>query len=224
MRLSAVGPLTIGNILTTGDFWSSTIAVLKVLANGKSCTVYVAFKPKAAVCAPSVDHSGQRILQPVHHDCTKRYRKRDLRQRRILGIDNQLSKTVSAPLTITVTNKSAGGITFGAVGLTESTDFGITANTCPAAGHVLAGAASCTINVVFKPQSTGQKKGALTIADNDPQPPSGKRRMSGNGYSNASLSPATVNFPVQAVGTTTLTSSALKVTLTNNTGAALDAG
>ncbi len=223
VRLSAVGPLTIGNIQTTGDF-SEFDNCGSGLANGKSCTVYVAFKPKAAGA-----RSGALTIQDNGFFSQSTTIALSGTGNAIsvsggpLAFDNQLSKTVSAPLTITVTNKSAGGITFGAVGLTESTDFGITANTCPAAGHVLAGAASCTINVVFKPQSTGQKKGALTIADNDPSSPQ-VVGMSGNGYSNVSLSPATVNFPVQAVGTTTLTSSALKVTLTNNTGAALTLG
>jgi hypothetical protein len=134
--------------------------------------------------------------------------------------DNQASKTVSAAKSITLTNKGTSGITMGNLALTETTDFAISAKTCPASGQVLAAAASCTISMVFKPQSTGVKKGALVINDSDPSTPQ-IVGVTGTGISNVNLSPATVTFPAQPVGTTTATNNAIKVTLTNNTTASI---
>ena len=99
----------------------------------------------------------------------------------------------------------------------NDTDFTITANTCPAAGSPLAAGAKCTVSVAFAPKSTGAKKGALVINDTDASSPQ-IVGLSGTGTSKVVLSPSSLAFGTQAVGTT---STPKKVTLTNNTGATL---
>ncbi len=46
LTLSAVGPLTIQNIAVSGDFTEADDCGSS-LANGKSCGIYIYFKPKA---------------------------------------------------------------------------------------------------------------------------------------------------------------------------------
>ena len=101
--------------------------------------------------------------------------------------------------------------------LSETTDFAISANTCPATGSKLSAGASCTISVTFTPESTGLKKGSVVVNDTDPTSPQ-LAGFSGTGTSNVTLSPTTVTFATTAVG---LTSSTTKITLTNNTGVSI---
>jgi hypothetical protein len=137
-----------------------------------------------------------------------------------LSFGNQAVKTTSAAKTVTVTNKSTASVTMGAIALNESTDFGITANTCPASGSPLAGSASCTIKVVFKPQTTGAKRGSLVINDSDPGSPQ-LVGMTGTGTSTVGFTPGSLTFAAQAIGTTSATS---RITLTNSTGTTLTLG
>jgi hypothetical protein len=121
---------------------------------------------------------------------------------------------------LTVSNKGAASVTMGTIALDETTDFAISANTCPVSGSPLAGKGTCTISVVFKPQTTGVKKGALVINDSDPSSPQ-VVGMTGTGTSKVAFSPSSVVFPAQAIGTA---STATKITLTNNTGTTVTLG
>jgi hypothetical protein len=108
----------------------------------------------------------------------------------------------------------------GTISITETTDYKISANTCPASGSTLAAGASCTISVTFTPLATGVKRGAIVINDSDPSSPQ-LVGFTGTGTSKVSLSPATIQFATTAVGAT---SAATKITLTNNTGTSLTLG
>lgn len=220
VTLSAVGPVTIGSLTTSGDFGEYDNCGTG-LANGKTCKVFVTFKPKGAgprSGSLTVQHNG------YFNPSTAIALSGTGSAMQITGnpvvFDNQPSRTVSAAKTITLTNKGTSGITMGNLALTETTDFAISARTCPQSGQVLAAAASCTVSMVFKPQSTGVKKGALVINDSDPGTPQ-VVGVTGTGISNVTLSPATVTFPAQSVGTTTPAGNAIKVTLTNNTAASI---
>ena len=77
---------------------------------------------------------------------------------------------VSAPLTVTVTNKSSGAVTFTSIVVTET--FSIQSDKC--SGAPLAPGSSCNVEVVFHPLVTGKvsDKQALTFTDsaaNSPQ-------------------------------------------------------
>ena len=137
-----------------------------------------------------------------------------------LSFGNQLVKTTSAAQTVTVKNTGTTAITMGAITLTDATDYALSANTCPASGKTLAGGASCTLSVTFGPTTTGAKRGAIVINDNDPSSPQ-LVGLSGTGTSNVSLSTTSVTFATTAVG---VTSAATKITLTNNTGASITLG
>src|SRR5580704_14837433 len=69
----------------------------------------------------------------------------------------------------------------------------------------------CTINISFTPPSRGTYTGTVTITDNSPNSPQ-KVRLTGVGTA-VSLSPSSLNFGDQKVGTTTQPQT---VTLTNH--------
>jgi len=98
---------------------------------------------------------------------------------------------------------------------TNAADFGQT-NNC---GSSLAVGASCTINVTFTPSLVGAETAAVAIADNAGYSPQSVN-LNGTGVPVpiAGLSPSTVSFPSQYVGTSGLPQT---VTLTNTGSAAL---
>jgi len=137
-----------------------------------------------------------------------------------LSFGNQLVKTTSAAQVVTLKNNGTTPIKMGTITLTNTTDYSISANTCPASAANLAGGASCAISVKFGPKSTGAKRGTVVINDNDPSTPQ-LIGLSGTGLSNVALSPGQISFPTTAVG---VTSAVSKITLTNNTGASITLG
>ncbi len=220
LTLSGVGPLTIGAILVTGPFAESDNCGSS-LPNGQACTVYVYFKPTAAgagtgsltienngyfngAAVVSLEGTGTAISvtgAPV-------------------SFGNQLEKTASAVQSVTVANKGKTSITMGAITLSETTDFAISSNTCPASGSALAASATCAIGLTFTPKSTGAKKGVLLIDDSDPTSPQ-LAGMTGTGTSNVSFAPAAAVFAAQAIGTT---STSTRIVLTNKSGASITLG
>jgi hypothetical protein len=137
-----------------------------------------------------------------------------------VAFGNVLVKTTSANKVVTVTNKGATAITMGAITLTNTTDYAIVTNTCPASGATLAAAASCSITLHFTPSSTGAKRGTVVINDSDPASPQ-LVGLTGTGSSSVALSPTSVSFATTAVG---VLSTASKITLTNNTGVSITLG
>ena len=87
----------------------------------------------------------------------------------------------SAPQTITLTNN--GGAPVLISGIVASGDFALISgqNTCPAGGSAsLAANASCAMQLLFTPTSSGTRAGALTVTDNAPGSPQ-TLRLSGIG-------------------------------------------
>ena len=121
----------------------------------------------------------------------------------------------SAAKTVTVTNTSAGSVTI--TGLTGSAAFAAAGSGATPCGGVLAASAKCTFSVTFTPPNIGSIKGSVAVATSATGSP---QVMTTNGTAVApvALSPTSVAFGNQAVGTT---SAAKTVTLTNNSGAAL---
>jgi hypothetical protein len=77
-----------------------------------------------------------------------------------LGFGNQLVGTSSQSMPVTLTNSGTAALTISTISAT--TDFTQT-NNC---GSSLAAAASCTINVIFSPDSPGSLSGTLSVTDN----------------------------------------------------------
>jgi sugar lactone lactonase YvrE len=223
VTLSAVGPLTISNISVTGDY-SESDACPPSLTNGQTCMLYVYFAPKAAGTrlgsvtindsgffnsAPTVNLTGTGSAISIGGSP--------------VSFGNQTVKVTSGIKSVTIKNNGSTPITMSdgvpphplPYVLNETTDFAfaVGGNTCPAAGQQLAPKGSCTIGLTFTPQSTGLKKGAVIVSDNDPTTPQ-VIGLSGTGTSLVSISPASIGFAAQAVGTTSASS---KITLTNKT-------
>ena len=104
----------------------------------------------------------------------------------------------------------------GVTSIAVAGDFGQT-NNC---GGKVNPAASCTLNVTFKPTATGTRSGALTITDDAAGSPHNVSLTgtSFNGGPVVSLTPVCLTFSSQAVGTI---SAAKLVTLKNTGGGTL---
>jgi hypothetical protein len=129
-----------------------------------------------------------------------------------LDFPNQGYNTKSQPLVVTLTN--TGSSTMTVSGATISGSYTQT-NNCP--GTLSAGS-NCTFSVTFKPSAVGANNGALTVTDNAPGSPQ-SIPLTGVGTGGvAGLSPSSLTYGVQLVGTT---SPAQAVTLSNTGNAAL---
>ncbi|MFZ0908684.1 MAG: choice-of-anchor D domain-containing protein [Candidatus Acidiferrales bacterium] len=83
---------------------------------------------------------------------------------------DQLTAGQTVPQAFTLTNNTAGmvtGIAVSVVGGATPADF---TQTSSCAGSLAAGA-SCTINVIFAPQTSGQRTATLYVTDSDPTSP-----------------------------------------------------
>ena len=74
-----------------------------------------------------------------------------------LSFGNQLVKTTSAAKIVTVKNNGTTSITMGTITLTKTTDYAISANTCPASGSTLHSRIQLPISVTFGPKSRGRR-------------------------------------------------------------------
>ncbi len=215
--LSAHGPVTISNISTSANF-SEADDCPSSMANGTTCVMYVYFVPTASGnLAGNVTVNSNGYFSQVNTVNLTGLGSSMSLTGAPLSFGNQLVKTTSAAKSVTVKNTGTAAITMGAITLTDTTDYTLSTNTCPASGKTLAGGASCTISVTFGPKSTGSKRGSVVINDSDPSTPQ-LIGLSGTGTSNVSLSLTSITFPVTAVGTT---SANTKITLTNNTGVSI---
>ncbi len=119
----------------------------------------------------------------------------------------QQVNTTSAPQTVTLTNTGTAALSITSIAITG--DYSQT-NNCSTS---LAAGASCAINVVFAPVAAGTRTGALVITDNAIGSPHNVP-LTGTGLAatTVSLSPSSLSFGSQSVGTT---SAPQPVTLTN---------
>jgi len=110
----------------------------------------------------------------------------------------------------TLTNTSMGALTFMSfvIGGGNSGDFALSPS--PNCSGTLAYGGSCQFSVTFTPTAAGPRKTLLTITDNKAGSPR-KVMLTGVGTA-ASLSPASLSFPSETVGTS---SSPMMITLHN---------
>ena len=209
--------LNITSIAITGtnaaDF-SQTNTCGPTLAPTISCTVSVVFKPTgggqrtagvaitsdARGSVPVVTLSGTGISPGLDLSTS------------LLVFANQAVGSTSAEQTVTVSNAAASAVAI--TSITPSGDFAQT-NTC---GNSVAANGSCAILVTFTPAGTGTRPGTITLVAADSTTPH-VINLSGTGVVvTLSLSPASLTFGDQKVGTS---SQAQSITLTNTSGAAL---
>ncbi|MEO8972891.1 MAG: N,N-dimethylformamidase beta subunit family domain-containing protein [Ktedonobacteraceae bacterium] len=129
-----------------------------------------------------------------------------------VSFGNQNVGTTSAAQTVRLFNSGTSALSISSIGLTgtNSGDFAQT-NNCPGS---LAANASCNVSVTFTPTNSGSRTANLTFTDGGPGSPQNVA-LSGNGTTTipiVSLSPTSVSFGNQNVGTTSATAT---VKLTN---------
>jgi hypothetical protein len=129
-----------------------------------------------------------------------------------LDFGGQVLGMTSAANAVTLTNLAAATLTFSGIAIAgaDAADFA-ESNTC---GASLAPKADCTITVAFRPSQLGPRTASLTITDGAPGSPQSVP-LHGFGVTsgpNATLSPTSLTFATQLVGTA---SSGQAVTLSN---------
>ncbi len=122
-----------------------------------------------------------------------------------------LGSTATLPLTLA----NVGPTTVSITSMRANTDY-TASNNC---GSSVAPSGTCTINVTFKPSSSGPRPGALSVVSSDPASPE-RVDLVGRGLG-VVLSPAKLAFSSQAVGTT---SPPRTVTIANQNTAAILVG
>lgn len=117
----------------------------------------------------------------------------------------------SAPQTTTLTNSGTTALSISSVNLvgTDAADYLITGNTCETS---LAVGSSCTITMTFTPSATGTLPAVLAIADSAQNTPQSVTLTGIGSTSNATLTPASLAYATQLVGTP---SASQPATLTN---------
>jgi hypothetical protein len=213
--------LSISSVALTGanpgDF-AQTNGCGASVAAGDKCTISVIFKPTGsgsrAAAVTLTDNSGG-IPQTVSLAGTGTVPIASLSPMSLTFASQAVGST-SAAQTETLTNSGTAAFSISSIALTgaNSGDFAQT-NGC---GSSVAAGAKCSISVTFKPTASGTRSAAVTFTDNasgSPQTVS----LSGTGTAPiASVSPSSLAFAGQAVGST---SAAQTVTLTNTGTAAL---
>jgi Abnormal spindle-like microcephaly-assoc'd, ASPM-SPD-2-Hydin/Cep192 domain 4/Beta-propeller repeat len=210
--------LSLTSITASGDFAETNTCPASLAAGNPapSCTISVTFKPTASGTRTgtlTITDNASGSPQTVSLTGTGTTAPAVSFTPASLTFSGQETGTTSAAQTVTLTNTGSATLTVSSI--TASGDFAET-NTC---GTSVNAAASCTISVTFTPSITGTRSGTVTVTDNaSGSPQTVSLTGTGTTVPVVSLSPASVTFNDQAVGTT---STAQTVTLTNTGNASL---
>ena len=214
LKNSGKATLTITSIAITGtnigDFPESTTCTSS-LAAGASCLIKVQFKPSATGArSASVSITDNAAGSPQQAPLSGTGTTAKLAPTP-LGFGTLAVGLTSAVHKVTLTNLGTTPITISSIAVTgtEAGDFPETATTCASS---LAAAASCTVSLEFQPTTTGARSANLTVTDNAAGSPQ-QVPLSGTGTT-AELSPTSVSFGSETVGTT----SAVKTVTLKNVG------
>lgn len=200
--------LTISSIATTGDF-GETNNCPSSMPPSTTCVINVTFTPTAAgarsgtlVITDDVGSSPQ-IVALMGTGYTQ---PKAAISPTSLIFTSQLVGTSSSVQAVTLKSSGTAALAIGSI--VASSGFSETDN----CGTSLAVGATCTVNVVFSPTSTGTSTGTLTFSDNAADSPQ-TVYLTGTGIAPAvALSPASLSFGNQGV---TTTSAPLGVALTS---------
>lgn len=129
-----------------------------------------------------------------------------------LAFGNEAVGSSSKTKSVTVSNTGKANLKF--TSIVASGDFSITTSTCT--GQLVVNG-ECVVYVAFTPTAIGARTGSLTFTDNAPNSPQ-TVPLSGTGTADATLTPASANFPKTKAGTD---SAAKTFTFTNKESAAL---
>ncbi len=215
-------PLTFTSVVASGDYsmLSTTTACpygAGLLNVGASCTLDVTFTPSATGTRTgnlTITDNAAGSSQVVSLTGTGTVATISVFPL-ALAFRSETLHVTTPPQVLTVSNTSAAAavITVSIAGA-DPTDFAQT-NNCPAS---LAGNKSCAVSVTFTPSAAGARSASLAIAEAGSSTPL-MAALSGTGASPAvKLSPSSVAFGNQTVGTT---SAPRTITLTNSGSATL---
>jgi hypothetical protein len=198
-----------------GEFLVSNNTCGATIAKNASCSLAVAFKPSGggarAANLAFTGNGGITLGISVRGTGLT-----DLAVPTTLTFGNQSVGTTSAAQVVTITNNGSGTVNVTGVTSDNATEFPLT-NNCGS----LAPAASCTVNVSFKPAATGTRTATITVTSTGAGSPQAIS-VSGTGTPAAAAGQlsfqSSVSFGSQTVGTT---SAANNVTVTNTGGTAV---
>jgi hypothetical protein len=211
--------VALGSPVVTGDF-SQTNNCGATLAAGSYCTFTLTFSPTAlgirqgtlqvspsGTSTPSVLYLlGAGMNVPVLSPSAPS-----------LSFGNQIQNETSAPQALTLTNAGTGALAIRGISVTGDFSIDASGTTCNL-GASLAAGGTCMLSLTFTPTAMGTRAGTLTITDNAPDSPQSVALTGTGAGPVAGLSPASLTFAGQMVGST---SSAQTVTLANTGNAAL---
>jgi len=128
-----------------------------------------------------------------------------------INFGNQAIDTTSTTRTVTIKNVNTGYsiLDLNGIKVSGNKDFVISSNVC---GPTLTAGMGCKVSLTYTPTSLGAESATLNVFDNAPGSPQ-TVSMSGTGIAQTVVTPVSLTFAKQKVGTT---SAAKKVTLKNN--------
>ena len=210
-------PLTIGGISVSGNFAQTSTCPISpaTLAPNTGCTISVTFTPTATgSLSGTLTVNDNASNSPQTAQLTGTGALAVSLTNASLSFGTQVISATSAAKTVTLKNNQTVPLTI--AGISDTGNFAQT-STCPLSPSTLGSGATCAISVTFTPTALGSLSGTLTINDNAPNSPQ-TTLLSGTGVAPATLTPSSLAFGSQAVGTTT----AMKnLTLQNNQTAPL---
>lgn len=210
-------PLTISSISTSGDFGQTSKCPIapKTLAAGASCKISVTFTPTAlGARAGTLSVNESSSTSPQTAPLSGNGVSPAALTPSSLAFGNEFVNATSAVKVVTLLNNQT--VPLSIAGISTSGDFAQTSN-CPLPPNTLAGRLSCKISVTFTPTATGARTGTLTVSDNASNSPQ-TAPLGGTGIAPVTLTPASLTFASQLIGTT---SAGKSVTLKNAQGVPL---
>lgn len=205
---SGTSDLSVTAVGSSGDFSESdNCASSSPIAPGDSCAVQAGFQPSASGTRSRAltvtDNAGTQVVTLTGTGVAPGVGL----SASTLTFGSQIVGTTSVAQTVTVSNTGTSNLTISS--FSAEGDFAVTSPDC-APPLLLAQNLSCTLQVVFEPQATGTRNGAVTISDSIG---SHVIALAGTGVApGVGLSSSTLSFSSQLVGTASV---AQNVTVTN---------
>jgi hypothetical protein len=200
--------------ISTATGFSQTNTCSAAIPAGSSCIVSVSFSPTvtgpaSGSLAVNFTGTGGTLSVPLTGTGTQPIAAAAPAS---LQFASQAIGSPSAAQVVTLSNTGSGALSISSIDV--SGDFSQT-NAC---GTSIAAGSNCSISVVFTPQAAGVRNGQITINDNSSSTPQTVSLAGTGSGAVTGLTPASVQFSPQTVGTI---SAAQTVTLTNNGNSAL---
>lgn len=213
-------PLNFSAVGITGPFQIVNNTCGSSIPAASSCNIGVAFSPPALGSFTGTLSISEDAVAPISVPLAGSGVPPVTVQPASLGMGTVLLGSQAGVQSITLRNYQVVPLTISNLAISgpAPSDFAITSNSC---GSSVAARSACTIGVVFAPTTTGYRSATLAISDTpDPASPY-SIPLSGVGVLPVSVSPSSIWFASQVVGTQAASRS---VTVTNNQSVAVSFG